>query len=59
MGELEPVVLALNSDESYFPGLYCAVASALSALDPARNIDVKVLDGGLSQGSREIGRAHV
>jgi lipopolysaccharide biosynthesis glycosyltransferase len=53
MGELEPVVLALSSDESYFPGLYCAVASALSALDPARKIDVKVLDGGLSQGSRD------
>jgi len=53
MGELEPVVLALTSDEGYFPGLYCAVASALSALDPARKVDVKVLDGGLSQPSRD------
>jgi lipopolysaccharide biosynthesis glycosyltransferase len=53
MGELEPVVLALASDESYFPGLYCAVASALSAVDPARKVDVKVLDGGLSQSSRD------
>src|SRR5207248_8233583 len=51
--ELEPVVLALTSDESYFPGLYCAVASALSAVDPARKVDVKVLDGGLSQASRD------
>ena len=53
MRELEPVVLALTSDESYFPGLYCAVASALSAMDPARKVDVKVLDGGLSQASRD------
>lgn len=53
MRELEPVVLALASDEGYFPGLYCAVASALSAVDPARQVDVKVLDGGLSQPSRD------
>jgi hypothetical protein len=25
---MKPVVLALASDERYFPGLYCAVASA-------------------------------
>src|SRR5437762_10138900 len=53
MRELEPVVLALTSDENYFPGLYCAIASALSAMDPAREVDVKVLDGGLSQASRD------
>jgi lipopolysaccharide biosynthesis glycosyltransferase len=53
MQELEPVVLALTSDESYFPGLYCAVASALSAVDSSRKVDVKVLDGGLSQVSRD------
>ena len=53
MRELEPVVLALTSDENYFPGLYCAVASALSAMDPAREVDVKGLDGGLSQASRD------
>jgi lipopolysaccharide biosynthesis glycosyltransferase len=53
MRELEPVVLGLTSDESYFPGLYCAVASALSAVEPARKVDVKVLDGGLSQASRD------
>src|SRR6266436_2918490 len=53
MRELEPVVLALTSDEGYFPGLYCAVASALSAVDPGRKVDVKVLDGGLSQASRD------
>jgi len=52
MRELESVVLALTSDEGYFPGLYCAVASALSAVEPARKVDVKVLDGGLSQLSR-------
>ena len=54
MRELEPVVLALTSDEGYFPGLYCAIASALSAVEPARKVDVKVLDGGLSQASRDI-----
>jgi lipopolysaccharide biosynthesis glycosyltransferase len=53
MRELEPVVLALTSDEGYFPGLYCTVASALSAVDPERKVDVKVLDGGLSQPSRD------
>jgi lipopolysaccharide biosynthesis glycosyltransferase len=53
MRELEPVVLALTSDEGYFPGLYCAVASTLSAVDPARKVDVKVLDGGLSRASRD------
>src|SRR3989440_3468027 len=53
MRELEPMVLALTSDEGYFPGLYCAVASALSAVDSARRVDVKVLDGGLSQASRD------
>ena len=53
MQELEPVVLALTSDESYFPGLYCAIASALNSLHPSRKVDVKVLDGGLSQASRD------
>src|SRR5260370_37639868 len=53
MRELEPMVLALTSDEGCFPGLYCAVASALSAVEPARKVDVKVLDGGLSQASRD------
>jgi len=50
---MEPVVIALASDERYFPGLYCAIASALSHLNPARKLDVKVLDGGLSQSSRD------
>jgi lipopolysaccharide biosynthesis glycosyltransferase len=49
---MEPVVVALASDERYFPGLYCALASALSYFNPARKLDVKVLDGGLSQASR-------
>ena len=50
---MEPVVLALASNESYFPGLYCAIASALGYLDPKREVDVKVLDGGLSWSSRD------
>jgi lipopolysaccharide biosynthesis glycosyltransferase len=50
---MEPVVLALASNESYFPGLYCAVASALSELDPTTEVDLKVLDGGISRTSRD------
>ena len=49
MRELEPAVLALTSDEGYFPGLYCAVASALSALDPARKVDVEGAEIGMLQ----------
>jgi lipopolysaccharide biosynthesis glycosyltransferase len=51
---MEPVVIALASDDRYFYGLYCAVASALTHLNPARKLDLKVLDGGLSQSSRDI-----
>ncbi|PYK08927.1 MAG: hypothetical protein DME61_08245 [Verrucomicrobia bacterium] len=50
---MEPVVLALASDERYFPGLYCAVASALSHLDVTSKVDLKVLDGGISGTSRD------
>jgi len=50
---LEPVALALTSDEAYFSGLYCAIASVLRSVDPAREVDVKVLDGGLSKSSRD------
>jgi lipopolysaccharide biosynthesis glycosyltransferase len=50
---MESVVLALASNEHYFPGLYCAVASALSHLKAARKLDLKVLDGGISQPSRD------
>src|SRR4030095_5226825 len=51
---MEPVVIALASDDRYFPGLYCAIASARSSLNPARKLDVKALDGGVSQSSRDI-----
>jgi Lipopolysaccharide biosynthesis proteins, LPS:glycosyltransferases len=50
---MEPVVLALASNERYFPGLYCAVASALSELDATRKVDLKVLDGGITRTSRD------
>jgi lipopolysaccharide biosynthesis glycosyltransferase len=49
---MEPVVIALLSDERYFPGLYCAVASALNHLDSTRKVDLKVLDGGISTHSK-------
>ena len=51
---MEPMILALVSNERYFPGLYCAVASALRHLDAARELNLKVLDGGISQTSRAI-----
>jgi lipopolysaccharide biosynthesis glycosyltransferase len=51
---MEPVALALASNDRYFPGLYCAVASALCHLDAAREADVRVLDGGVSETSREL-----
>ena len=50
---MEPVVIALASNERYFPGLYCAVASALSNLDATREVNLKVLDGGISRSSTE------
>ena len=49
---MEPVVIGLASNERYFPGLYCAVASALSHLDSTREVDLKVLDGGISKHSK-------
>ena len=51
---MEPVVLALASNERYFPGLYCAVASALSHLDAGQEkCNLKVLDGGISRASKD------
>jgi lipopolysaccharide biosynthesis glycosyltransferase len=51
---MEPIVLSLATNERYFPGLYCAVASALSHLDATREVDVKVLDSGISETSRKV-----
>jgi lipopolysaccharide biosynthesis glycosyltransferase len=51
---MEPVVIALAVNERYFPGLYCAVASVLRHLDGRRGLDLKVLDGGTSEGSRKL-----
>lgn len=49
---MEPVVLALASNERYFPGLYCTVASALGHMAAGSAVDLRVLDGGISQSSR-------
>ena len=49
---MEPVVIALASNERYFTGLYCAVASALSHLDSTREVDLKVLDAGIFKHSK-------
>jgi lipopolysaccharide biosynthesis glycosyltransferase len=51
---MDPVVLTLASNERYFPGLYCAAASALRYLDPTRKVDLKVLDGGISETFRKV-----
>jgi lipopolysaccharide biosynthesis glycosyltransferase len=48
-----PVVIGLASNDCYFHGLYCAVASALCQLDPTRKVEVRVLDGGISESSRD------
>jgi lipopolysaccharide biosynthesis glycosyltransferase len=50
---MEPVVLAFASDERYFPGLYCAVASALNHVSWKTSVNLWVLDGGISQGSKD------
>jgi lipopolysaccharide biosynthesis glycosyltransferase len=50
---MELVVLALASNERYFPGLYCAVASALSHLSWKTSVNLWVLDGGVSQASKD------
>jgi lipopolysaccharide biosynthesis glycosyltransferase len=49
---MEPIVLALASNERYFPGLYCALASALSHVHSTREVDLRVLDGGISEHSK-------
>ena len=51
---MESVVIALVSNERYFPGLYCAVASALGCMASHRAVDLRVLDGGISQTSKNI-----
>jgi lipopolysaccharide biosynthesis glycosyltransferase len=50
---MEPVVLAFASDERYSPGLYCAVASALNHLSWKTSVNLWVLDGGISQASKD------
>jgi len=50
---MEPVVLALASNERYFPGLYCAVASALNHMSWTTSVNLWVLDGGISQPSKD------
>src|SRR5205809_3637449 len=51
---MESIVLALASNERYFPGIYCAIASALSHMAAGRTVDLRVLDGGISQTSKDI-----
>jgi lipopolysaccharide biosynthesis glycosyltransferase len=51
---MNPIVVALASNERYFPGLYCAVASALDHMATGRSVDFWVLDGGISQSSRNV-----
>jgi lipopolysaccharide biosynthesis glycosyltransferase len=51
---MNPVVIALASNERYFPGLYCAVASALGHMAARRTVDLRVLDGGIYRMSKDI-----
>ena len=50
---MESIVLALASNERYFPGIYCAIASALSHMPRGRTVDLRLLDGGISRTSRD------
>jgi len=50
---MKPVILAFASNESYFPGLYCAVTSALNHVS-WKSVDLWVPDGGVSQASRDM-----
>ena len=50
---MTPVALGFASNERYFPGLYCAVASALNLLSKERSVNLFVLDGGMSPPSRD------
>jgi len=51
---MTPLVIALASNERYVHGLYCAVASALGHISGERIVDLWVLDGGISQASRNM-----
>ena len=51
---MNPVVIALASNENYFRGLYCTVASALRHMAVESAVDLRVLDGGISQSSRNM-----
>lgn len=51
---MESVVLALAANDRYFPGLYCAIASALSHMAAGRTVDLRVLDRGISETSKNI-----
>ena len=51
---MQPVVMALAANERYFRGLCCALVSSLSYLDPSREVDLKVLDGGISEESGKL-----
>ena len=49
-----PIVIALASNQSYFPGLYCTVASLLLHSAPERPVDLYVLDGGVTGASKDL-----
>ena len=48
----EPSLIALASNELYFPGLYCTVVSALATLARTRRTSLHILDGGVSVSSK-------
>jgi lipopolysaccharide biosynthesis glycosyltransferase len=48
-----PITVALASDERYFPGLKCAVASIMRSADPSRELQFHVLDGGIEESSKQ------
>jgi lipopolysaccharide biosynthesis glycosyltransferase len=52
-GNLVTLHLAFGANERYFPGLYCAVGSALSALGADYRAIIHVIDAGISPESRK------
>jgi len=48
-----PVHLALCANERYFPGLYCAIGSALKTLGAGYRLEIHVIDAGIAESSKQ------
>ena len=48
---LQPLCLALASDQAYLPGLLISAASAALHCDPQRDLEIHIFDGGIQDAS--------